>query len=349
MVQPPKTRVQNGSLKRRRRMVALIFFIIITGAMALPLFEYFYVDIFSVKAAVNAENRTNQRANYWRAVRDGVAGYTTVKGQESGVLIQNGGQNWRRIRNGPVANFSPWVMAIVLLAIGVFYVFAGQQKLVEHPSGERVKRWTLSERVLHWYTAILFVVMVLSGLSMLFGRAVLIPLLGHQNFSAYLGVTRMVHNYAGPFFIVGILIEIIIWIRYNIPKKIDWDWIKQGGGFIGSRPHPHAGRINAGEKAWFWIIATAGLGVGVTGLIMGFPNFGQPRAVMQIANIIHASLATLFIAASFGHIYIGTIGAEGTWEGMIKGHVSAEWAKKHQDLWYEEVVEEVDEGEKSLI
>ena len=59
---------------------------------------------------------------------------------------------------------------------------------------------------------------------------------------------------------------------------------------------------------------------------------------MQIAHVIHASVAILLIAASFGHIYIGTIGAEGTFEGMWSGAVDASWAKQHQDLWYEEKI-----------
>jgi cytochrome b subunit of formate dehydrogenase len=57
---------------------------------------------------------------------------------------------------------------------------------------------------------------------------------------------------------------------------------------------------------------------------------------MQVAHVIHDSVAVLFVAASFGHINIGTIGAEGTFEGMWRGRVDAVWAKQHQDLWYGE-------------
>jgi formate dehydrogenase subunit gamma len=43
------------------------------------------------------------------------------------------------------------------------------------------------------------------------------------------------------------------------------------------------------------------------------------------------------MAASFGHIYIGTAGTEGAFEGMKTGYVDEAWAKQHHDLWYEEV------------
>ena len=57
---------------------------------------------------------------------------------------------------------------------------------------------------------------------------------------------------------------------------------------------------------------------------------------MEISHVIHASVGILFITASFGHIYIGTIGAEGTFEGMWSGSVDAVWAEQHNDLWYAE-------------
>jgi formate dehydrogenase subunit gamma len=88
---------------------------------------------------------------------------------------------------------------------------------------------------------------------------------------------------------------------------------------------------------WFWIIATVGVTVCITGLILDFPNFGQTRETMQLANLIHAVLAVIWISVAFGHIYIGTAGTEGAIEGMTTGRVSVEWAKQHHDLWYEEV------------
>jgi formate dehydrogenase subunit gamma len=61
---------------------------------------------------------------------------------------------------------------------------------------------------------------------------------------------------------------------------------------------------------------------------------------MQLANLIHGSVSLLLIAASFGHIYIGTAGTEGALEGMKSGHVDETWAKQHHDLWYHEVKNE---------
>jgi len=106
---------------------------------------------------------------------------------------------------------------------------------------------------------------------------------------------------------------------------------------VGKGPRPHAEKVNGGAKAWFWLMVLAGIGVGVTGVLLDFPIWGQTRQTLQIAHIVHAAVAILFVAAAFGHIYIGTLGAEGTFEGMWRGRVDAAWAKQHQDLWYEKM------------
>ncbi|WP_300464918.1 formate dehydrogenase subunit gamma [Desulfobacula sp.] len=279
---------------------------------------------------------TNPRASFWRTVREGQAGVTTVQGRERTVLIQSGGENWRRVRNLFLARISPWLLGGVFFVILFFFFVHGPDKLKDAPSGETLNRWSLPHRLLHWYTALLFILMALTGLSMLFGRAVLIPVLGHHGFSGYLGMAIKIHNYGGPFFVAGLLIEILAWFKPNIPEKIDFDWFKSLGGMIGKGPRPHAGRINGGSKAWFWFTVLAGLIVGTTGLLMDFPEFGLSRGMFQVVHIIHAVIAVIFMTGSLGHIYLGSIGAEGTFESMWSGKVSAQWAEQHNDLWYAE-------------
>ena len=76
----------------------------------------------------------------------------------------------------------------------------------------------------------------------------------------------------------------------------------------------------------------------VTGLILDFPNWNQGREAMQQANLVHAIAAILFIAAAFGHIYLGTLGMEGAYRAMHDGYVDEQWAREHHLLWYEDVV-----------
>jgi formate dehydrogenase subunit gamma len=177
--------------------------------------------------------------------------------------------------------------------------------------------------------------MGVTGLSLLLGRLFLIPVFGLWADSAWLTACKVLHNYCGPFLLLGILLEVIFWVKFNIPAKVDLEWVKKVTGRLhGAKPH--IGRVNAGQKAWFWLVAACGVLIGATGVILDFPIWDQSRYVMQISHVIHAVIAILFVGAAFGHIYMGSIGVEGVFEGMWHGTVDAVWAEQHADLWYEE-------------
>jgi formate dehydrogenase subunit gamma len=282
---------------------------------------------------------SNPHANFWRAVREGVPGFTTVSDAAHRTLIRNGGENWRELRNGLIVRFSPWVFAVVLVIMGLLYLIVGREKLEKPPSGVMIKRYGFGERLLHWYTAVMFIIMGLTGLSLLWGRAALIPIFGHPFVSGYLGATKLLHNYLGPLLLAGIFLEFVVWVRDGIPHKYDLAWFKNMGGMLGGE-RPHIGMINGGEKAWFWLVFLFGIGVGVTGTLLDFQIWGQTRFTMQASHVIHATVAVLFVAASLGHIYMGTVGVEGAFGAMWTGYVDAVWAEQNHDLWYEEKMRE---------
>lgn len=323
-----------GERKRRYRRIAVMTMVLMVSlAMLLPLGGYLYVGLQDANA--QAVEETNPRANFWRAVRESSSGYTAVKGQETGVLIQDG-QNWRQIRNGYIANYGGWALLLVLILIATFLLIRGRISIEGGRSGDKVKRWNGFERFVHWTTATLFFILTVTGLSMLFGRAVLIPLMGPKGFAAWADLAISAHNFLGPWFGAFVVVMIAMWIRHNIPTATDLQWFKKGGGIVG-KGHPDAGFMNGGEKVWFWFIATAGLVVIATGLVLDFPNWGFTRDQMQLSNMIHAVGAIAWICLWFGHAYIGSIGTEGALEGMTSGYVDRNWAAQHHNLWLAEV------------
>jgi formate dehydrogenase subunit gamma len=327
-------------MKRRRGIAFRRWFAVLLAAavLALPLPS-------PRDPGALAEEQVTPRAEYWRQVREGVEGVTAVQGQETGVLIQGMGQNWRQLRNGPVAALGVGLIGIVVLVLGAFYLWRGQVKIDRPRTGRRIERWNLAERALHWYTATLFIFLALTGLAILYGRAALIPLIGHEAFAAFAGVAKWTHNVGGLMFIVGLVAMLAVWIRDNIPRRVDIDWFLAGGGLVGHK-HPSAGRMNGGEKAWFWLLASAGILVSVSGLVLDFPNFGQERLVLQLSHLLHVAMTMLLIAGALGHIYIGTVGTEGALEGMTTGYVDVAWAEQHHDLWCEELREKGTSADK---
>lgn len=273
----------------------------------------------------------------WREVRSGKEGYTAVKGRETGVLIQTAGETWRKLRNGPITVYGGWLVVLVLITMGVFYKVRGPIALHSPPTGKMIERFSSFERIAHWSMAISFCILALSGLTMLFGKHVLLPLIGHTLFSWLAELGKNLHNFVGPIFMFSIVVFVVKFIRDNIPRAYDFIWLAKGGGVLSGEIVP-CGRFNAGEKIWFWG-GVIGLGIvsSASGLVLDFPNFDQTRSTMMLANIVHVIAGLWFIIWSFTHIYLGTVGTTGAYEGMRNGYVDETYAREHAQYWYEDV------------
>jgi len=294
------------------------------------------------EAQQQQQRRLDQPGNnapVWRDVRKegSQENYTSVKGREANVLVQSAGNTWRQIRNGPVTFYGGWLIVVVCLIIAAIYFAMGPVKLHDRPSGRMIERFTLAERWAHWVMGISFVVLGITGLIILFGKFVLLPVIGYTLFAWLTALAKNLHNFVAPLFIVSLLVFIVIYARDNLPEKGDGNWLANGWKMFGGA-HLPAGRFNAGEKVWFWVgVVVLCLILAVTGLILLFPNFDQVRSTMQQASIIHAIASIFVIALGAGHIYMGTIGVEGAYRNMADGVTDETWAKEHHELWYNEL------------
>jgi formate dehydrogenase subunit gamma len=288
--------------------------------------------------AARQQSQPLNNAPVWREVRSGDSHYTTVKGVETGVLIQSGGQTWRALRNGPVMLYGGIVFCAMLVLLALFYKLRGPIRLSGVKTGRLIERFNTLERTAHWSMAISFCVLALSGLAMLFGKHVLLPVFGYSLFATVAVICKNVHNFVGPLFILSVLVFIVLFIKDNVWQSIDALWIRKAGGLL-SGEHVPSHRFNFGEKTWFWLgVVGLSLLVGASGLVLNFPNFEQGRFIMQSANIVHLVGALIVMTLSLAHIYIGSIGMEGALDGMKSGYVDETWAKEHHELWYDEAV-----------
>lgn len=289
--------------------------------------------------AVQAQTSPPHNASpTWREVRSGAEGFTTVKGTETGVLVSSQGNTWRAIRNGLITPYGGAAVILVAAAILLFYAKKGAIKLHRPKTGRRVTRFTATERRAHWAVAISFVCLAFSGIILLFGKHILLWLLGYTLFAWLAGFSKNLHIIAGFVFLIGVIPLFALFWKDNLWDKSDAEWIRKGGGLL-TNEHVPSRRFNFGEKVWFWAgLCFFGLIMIVSGLALTFPNLFDTRAAMQYAQIVHATSACLVIAMSLGHIYMGTIGMEGSFEAMKTGEVDETWAKEHHEIWYEEEV-----------
>ncbi|HWV89321.1 MAG TPA: formate dehydrogenase subunit gamma, partial [Burkholderiales bacterium] len=241
-------------------------------------------------------------------------------------------------RDGQISVYGGWALVVIFLAITAFYWRKGTIELHAPPSGRKMKRFSAWERSVHWATAISFVILSISGLIILFGKSVVLPLIGYTLFSWLATAAKAFHNFIAPLFIVSVLAMVVLFIKDNFFRLYDLKWFARAWAVMARSEHVPTGRFNAGEKAWFWA-GVVGLSIAVSwsGLVLLFPNFEQTRAVMQDAWVVHAISALFYIALSLGHIYLGTIGLEGSYRAMRTGYVDETWAKEHHEYWYDKV------------
>jgi len=331
-----------------RSILAVTAWVLASGAFAQ---QQEYPQSQDVEAQQKREvTQPGNNAPVWRHVQSGEPSSTSLPGRETDVLIQpparfpgqgvssTAGEAWRQFRNGPVTFYGGWLVVGVAIVILLFYAWKGSLKLHEPPTGRLMRRFTTLEMIVHWSLAISFSVLGISGLIMLFGKHLLLPLVGYTVFAWLTMLAKNLHNFIAPLFILSAAATIVLFIRDNLPRAYDARWLASAWAIMARGKHMPSGRFNAGEKVWFWI-GVVGLSIAVSwsGLVLLFPNFDQTRAVMQDAWVVHAIAALVYIAMSLGHIYLGTIGVAGTYGNMRNGWTDEAWAREHHEIWYEEV------------
>jgi formate dehydrogenase subunit gamma len=311
-----------------------------TFRMIVGAFVLFMMIIGAQPAAAQQPSAVNPQANAVKEDQlfrdmDRLSGRCTLPDQKACTIEQPAGRDWRHFHEVTLR----WIGGISILGILavliVFYLWRGMVRIETGRSGRTIVRFNAFERFVHWMTATCFIILSLSGLNITFGKPLLLPLIGHDSFTAWSQWAKYAHNYLSFPFTIGVFLIFLIWIAGNIPNRVDVEWLKRGGGIIG-HDHPSSYRFNAGQKMIYWIVVLGGAAVSASGYLLMFPFYGTDIATMQAAQIAHAIVAVLFIAAMIGHIYIGTIGMEGAFEAMGTGTVDLNWAKEHHDLWLEE-------------
>jgi formate dehydrogenase subunit gamma len=264
-----------------------------------------------------------------------ISGRGTIPDVRSYNIIQPAGREWRHFREVTLY----WLGAIAILGmlglLVVFYLIRGMVRIEGGRSGRTLTRFSTFERLVHWTTATCFVVLALSGLNITFGRELLMPLVGADIFASWSQWAKYAHNYLSFPFTLGVIVIFLMWVAWNIPGRLDVEWVKEGGGLVGNK-HPPAPRFNAGQKMIYWIVIIGGTAVAVTGYLLMFPFYVTGIAGMQLAQMVHGTVAVLFVAVMIAHAYIGTIGMEGAFEAMWDGKVDVNWAKEHHSVWLAE-------------
>ncbi|TVP98053.1 MAG: formate dehydrogenase subunit gamma [Roseinatronobacter sp.] len=266
-----------------------------------------------------------------------VSGRTTIPDRAAGNLIQPDNKAWAALQGQTLHTLSIVAVVGMVALLALFYVFRGKIRVESGLSGRTILRFNWVERFAHWTLASTFIILALTGLNLIIGKSVILPLFGEGVFGTISAYGKIAHNYLAWPFMVALALIIVLWVIHNIPDKVDLQWIKQGGGLLKKGVHPPARKFNAGQKVIFWSVVIGGIGLSYTGFMLLFPSIAGSAADWQFYQIIHALIAAALSAIVIAHIYIGSVGMEGAFDAMGSGEVDENWAKEHHSLWVEEV------------
>jgi formate dehydrogenase subunit gamma len=319
-----------------------------------------YINTSVQAATQNATDTPGLAAttDMWQKIRHGESGSVAGGNSGTGQLIQSEGQQWQNMRNGPISRYGSIALIGTVLLLCLFYLVRGRIKIDRGLSGWTVERFNFLERFGHWLLAGSFIILGLSGLNMLYGRFVLLPIMSPEAFAMLTRIGKYLHNYLSFAFMLGLALVFVFWIKDNFPTLVDIKWLLKGGGMFTKGSHPSSRRFNAGQKIIFWLVILGGLSISLSGITLLFPfqtalfaktfvmlnsiGFDLPTQLtalqeQQLGQLWHNIASIFMICVILAHIYIGSVGMQGAFDAMGSGRVDLSWAKEHHDLWVEKL------------
>lgn len=202
--------------------------------------------------------------------------------------------------------------------------------------GARLLRYTLAERVNHWVAGVCYVYLLLNGLSMWSPSMWwLASLLGGGP------LTRLTHPWMGLVFFASMTIMYWMWRTDMKITAEDKEWNKAIVKYMRNEDEglPPVGRYNYGQKMFFWGMYGSTAVMLVTGLILWFTELipWNLRILRYLSVVLHPAAALITIGLFIIHVYMGTAVVRGGFSSIIRGEVTAAWARMHHRLWFDRV------------
>src|SRR5687768_7394127 len=145
-----------------------------------------------------------------------------------------------------------------------------------------IERYTFAERLLHWWTALTFIALMLSGFALGYPRLWLLSGLfgGGQTM-------RFLHPWIGVGFTAAVVAMFFMWAKDMQFDATDRMWRRRLKTYAQSgHTGLDIGRYNAGQKGYFWFSVVAGLVLFVTGLPLWYPWLAG-EGIRQAARLLH--------------------------------------------------------------
>lgn len=190
-----------------------------------------------------------------------------------------------------------------------------------------VRRFSRTERTLHWVHAAAFFVLLATGLVLYLPS--LASAVGRRPF------VKDVHVYTALAWLVAIAAVVVLGDRRGLRRTLaeletldadDRRWLRGRGA--------PQGRFNAGQKLNAALTAAFALLFAVSGFLLWY---GERDTRFRFAStiLLHDGLAYVSVALLAGHLYLALVHprTRHALRGMTLGDVREDWAREHHAKW----------------
>ncbi|XPV67878.1 MAG: formate dehydrogenase subunit gamma [Halarcobacter sp.] len=223
--------------------------------------------------------------------------------------------------------FKPIFLGVLLGVPAVFlihYLIIGP--MIFSHDRKKIYVFTLFNRIIHSIAAIAFILLVPTGLVMMFGST-----FGGGEF---VRACKEIHAVSTLLFVISVFPMFTMWARWMFLHWDDIKWLMIVGGYLNKSKQPvPAGKFNAGQKTWFWLATLGGFVMIATGAAMYFQDFKleilASNGISQIdflraSAIVHNVLGMAVLALFLTHIYMSVFAIKGAIHSMITGYKEEE-------------------------
>lgn len=234
------------------------------------------------------------------------------------------------------------VLIIAVPALFALHYMVIGPKRFSH-DGKQIKTFSYFNRIVHWIAAVSFLMLVPTGLIMIFGST-----FGGGDFVKF---CRYIHVGGTVLFSVVVLPMFFMWASKMFIAFDDIKWLLIVGGYLSKKKNPvPAGKFNAGQKTWFWLATLGGIIMIVTGAMMFFLDLNT-QSIQSVTNLSHINLLRLsailhnilgmgVVILFFVHLYMSIFAIKGSIDSMIHGYKSEDEVKILHSSWYKELEKE---------
>lgn len=194
-----------------------------------------------------------------------------------------------------------------------------------------VERYSFAERVLHWWTAITFILLMVSGFALGYPRmAFLSGLFGGGQ------TMRFLHPWIGLGFSAGVALMFFAWAKDMRFDATDRKWRRRLRTYARSgHTDLDVGKFNGGQKGYFWFTIILGGVLLLSGVPLWYPWL-LSAGWNQAARLVHHAVFLLTVGGFIIHVMLSAVTLPGTMSSMASGKVTRAWAAWHHPRWFRE-------------